>query len=164
MSDEQDEKKDEATEAASEKPATEPAAETTAEETPAEEPAAEEPAAEEPPADAKAVEAKQDALRPGMTVRVHEKIEDVTPKGEKRIRVQIFEGLILGIRGAGISKTMTVRKVSGGIGVEKIYPISSPVIAKVEVVKTAKVRRAKLSFLTNPKKRFRRKLKETWNK
>jgi large subunit ribosomal protein L19 len=123
--------------------------------------AAEETKPQEP---AKAEETKKDALRAGMTVRVHEKIEDVTPKGEKRIRVQIFEGLILGIRGAGISKTMTVRKVADGVGVEKIYPIASPVIAKVEVVKTAKVRRAKLSFVTDKRSGWRRKLKETWNK
>src|SRR3989339_915435 len=109
-----------------------------------------------------AVEAKQEELRPGMTVRVHERIEDVTPKGEKRVRVQIFEGLILGIRGSGPSKTMTIRKVSGGIGVEKIYPLASPVIAKVEIVKTAKVRRAKLSFITSKRSGWRRKLKEVW--
>jgi len=112
----------------------------------------------------KVVEAKKEELKPGMTVRVHEKIEDITPKGEKRSRIQIFEGIILGIRGAGVSKTMTVRKISDGIGVEKIYPVASPVIAKVEVVKTAKVRRAKLSYLTDQKKRFRRKLKEIWKK
>ncbi len=111
-----------------------------------------------------AVEAKQEELRPGMTVRVHERIEDVTPKGEKRVRVQIFEGLILGIRGSGPSKTMTIRKVSGGIGVEKIYPLASPVIAKVEIVKTAKVRRAKLSFITSKRSGWRRKLKEVWKK
>ncbi|OGL95437.1 50S ribosomal protein L19 [Candidatus Uhrbacteria bacterium RIFOXYB12_FULL_58_10] len=103
-------------------------------------------------------------MRPGMTVRVHERIEDVTPKGEKRVRVQIFEGLILGIRGSGPSKTMTIRKVSGGIGVEKIYPLASPVIAKVEIVKTAKVRRAKLSFITSKRSGWRRKLKEVWKK
>ncbi len=128
-------------------------------ETPVETQAAE-PAAEE----VVAVEAKQDELRAGMTVRVHEKIEDVTPKGEKRIRIQIFEGIILGMRGAGASKSMTVHKMSGTVGVEKIYPLGSPVIAKIEVVKTAKVRRAKLFFLIDRKNRFRRKLKEVWNK
>ena len=116
------------------------------------------------PAEAVAVEAKPQELRSGMTVKVHEKIEDVTPKGEKRIRVQIFEGIILGIRGSGVSRTMTVRKVSDGVGVEKIYPMSSPVIAKIELVKTAHVRRAKLNFLTDRKYRFGRKLKEVWVK
>ena len=116
------------------------------------------------PAEALAVEVKPLELRSGMTVKVHEKIEDVTPKGEKRIRVQIFEGIILGIRGAGVSRTMTVRKVSDGIGVEKIYPMASPAIAKIELVKTAHVRRAKLNFLTDRKYRFARKLKEVWVK
>lgn len=103
-----------------------------------------------------------DELRPGQTVRVHERIVDVSPKGEERQRIQMFEGIILGIRGAGISKSFTIRKVSGGIGVEKIFPINSPVIAKIELVKTARVRRAKLSFLNNLKRRFKRKLKETY--
>jgi len=111
-----------------------------------------------------AVEVKPLELRSGMTVKVHEKIEDVTPKGEKRSRIQIFEGIILGIRGSGVSRTMTVRKVSDGIGVEKIYPMSSPVVAKIELVKTAHVRRAKLNFLTDRKYRFARKLKEVWVK
>lgn len=125
----------------------------------------EEVAAEEvSPADAVVVEAKPQELRSGMTVKVHEKIEDVTPKGEKRTRIQIFEGIILGIRGSGISRTMTVRKVSDGVGVEKIYPMSSPVVSKIELVKTAKVRRAKLNYLVDRKNRFRRKLKEVWVK
>jgi large subunit ribosomal protein L19 len=149
-----DEQKVETAETPVETQPTEPVAEMAA-------PAVEETKPEEP---AVAVEAKKDDLRPGMTVRVHEKIEDVTPKGEKRTRIQIFEGIILGIRGAGVSRTMTVRKVSDGISVEKIYPMGSPVIAKVEVVKVAKVRRAKLSYLTSKRSGFRRKLKETWNK
>lgn len=103
-----------------------------------------------------------DALHAGQTVRVHERIVDISPKGEERQRIQIFEGMILGLSGAGISRTMTVRKVSGGIGVEKIYPINSPVVAKIELVKTARVRRAKLSFLTNLRERFSRKFKETY--
>ena len=116
------------------------------------------------PVETVAVEVKPLELRSGMTVKVHEKIEDVTPKGEKRSRIQIFEGIILGIRGAGVSRTMTVRKVSDGIGVEKIYPMSSPVVSKIELVKTAHVRRAKLNFLTDRKYRFARKLKEVWVK
>lgn len=96
----------------------------------------------------------------GMTVRVHEKIKDITAKGEERERIQIFEGLIIAIRGSGISKTVTVHKMSEGVGVEKIYPVNSPIVAKIEIVKQSKVRRAKLTYLTNTKKKFHRTLKE----
>ncbi|MBU0531181.1 MAG: 50S ribosomal protein L19 [Candidatus Uhrbacteria bacterium] len=103
-------------------------------------------------------------VRPGMTVRVHERILDVSPKGEERERTQVFEGIVLGISGAGNKRTFTVRKVSGGIGVEKIFPLSSPNVTKIEVVKIARVRQAKLGFLRNFKRRFKRKLKEDWVK
>ena len=95
-----------------------------------------------------------------MTVKVHEKIKDITSKGEERERIQIFEGLITAIRGVGITKTITVHKVSEGVGVEKIYPVKSPLVAEIEFVKQAKVRRAKLTYLTNTRKKFRRALKE----
>jgi len=100
-------------------------------------------------------------IKPGMTVRVHERITDTNSKGETKERLQVFEGIILYLRNAGISRTMTVRKVSKGFGVEKIYPINSPVVAKIEVIKIAKVRRANLRYLGNLKRRFKRKLKET---
>lgn len=103
-----------------------------------------------------------DQLRAGQTVRVHERIKDISAKGEERERVQIFEGILLGVKGAGISRTFTIRKISEGVGVEKIYPVASPVIAKIELVKTAHVRRAKLSFLNNVRHPFKRKLKETY--
>lgn len=110
-----------------------------------------------------AVPTKTSEVRAGQTVRVHERIKDVTPKGEVRERIQIFEGIVLGIKGAGVSRTLTVRKISsGGFGVEKIYPVNSPVIAKIELVKTAKVRRAKLAFLQDKKNVFKRKLKEVY--
>jgi large subunit ribosomal protein L19 len=82
-------------------------------------------------------------LRAGDTVRVHQKIQD---KGKTRI--QIFEGLVLARKhGDEPGATFTVRKVSGGIGVEKIYPLYSPMIDKLEIVKRAKVRRAKLYYI-----------------
>lgn len=94
---------------------------------------------------------------PGMWVRVHEKIKDVNSKGEEKERVQVFEGLVLGVKGPGMSRTMTVRKNSKGWMVEKIFPLASPNIEKIEVVKQYRARRAKLSYLRD---RFRRKLKE----
>jgi len=104
-------------------------------------------------------------VAPGMTIRAHERIIDVSPKGEKRERVQVFEGIILDLGGAGNRRTMTVRKISkGGFGVEKIFPLASPNLVKIEVVKSAKIRRAKLTYLRNLKRRFKRKLKETWVK
>ncbi|HLG25773.1 MAG TPA: 50S ribosomal protein L19 [Candidatus Gracilibacteria bacterium] len=89
---------------------------------------------------------KMPVLRPGYQVRVHQKIKE----GEKE-RVQIFEGMVMGINtGHGASKTVTVRKVVEGIGVEKIFPINSPTIAKIEVKKTFKTRRAKISYMRKP--------------
>lgn len=86
---------------------------------------------------------KMPMLRPGYQVRVHQKIKE----GEKE-RIQVFEGLVVGIsHGHGASKTFTVRKVVEGIGVEKIFPIHSPLIAKLEIKKTLKIRRAKLNFM-----------------
>jgi large subunit ribosomal protein L19 len=82
-------------------------------------------------------------LRAGDTVRVHQKIQD---KGKTRI--QIFEGLVLARKhGDEPGATFTVRKVSSGIGVEKIYPLYSPLIDKLEIVRRAKVRRAKLYYI-----------------
>jgi len=101
-------------------------------------------------------------IRPGMTVKLSERIKDISPKGEERERIQVFEGIILAMGGKGIARTLTIRKVSKGFGVEKIYPINSPVVAKIELVKTARVRRAKLNYLKNPKRRFKRKLKEVF--
>lgn len=99
-------------------------------------------------------------LEAGMTVRVHELIKDVNAKGEERERTQIFEGMILGVRGSGASKSFTIRKSADGWGVEKIYPIMAPIVSKVEFVKQVSVRRAKLQYLSDPKKPFGRQLKE----
>lgn len=160
----EEEKKDapEAAEPAAEETAPAPApqeAPTTETEPVEEAPTEEESAPAEPAYKAKLVHTEE--LKPGMTIRIHEKIKDVNAKGEERERIQIFEGIIIGLRGSSKSRTMTVRKVSKGFGVEKIYPINSPVIDKIELVKIAKVRKAKLSYLTDLKRRFKRKLKET---
>ncbi len=96
-------------------------------------------------------------IRTGMVIRVHERIKDVTAKGEERERVQVFEGVVMGLSGKGISRTMTIRKDSKGFMVEKIFPLASPNIVKVEIKKQYRVRRAKISFLRGS---FKRKLKE----
>lgn len=95
-------------------------------------------------------------LRTGMLVRLHEKIQDVNPKGDIRERIQVFEGIILGFKGGAASRTFTIRKESNGYGVEKIFPLTSPNIAKLELVKQYKVRQSKIGYLRN----FGRKLKE----
>ncbi len=81
-------------------------------------------------------------MRPGDTVRVHVKVRE----GEKE-RIQVFEGLIIGQHRGGSRATFTVRKVSFGQGVERIFPLHSPMIDKIDVVRSARVRRAKLYFL-----------------
>lgn len=79
---------------------------------------------------------------PGDTVRVSVRVRE----GDKE-RVQAFEGVCIGRRGGGISETFTVRKVSAGVGVERIFPLHSPAIAEIEVVRRGRVRRAKLYYL-----------------
>jgi large subunit ribosomal protein L19 len=97
-------------------------------------------------------------VKPGMTVRVHQKIKEKNVKGEDKERVQVFEGMVLAQKhGAEVGSTITVRKVSGGIGVEKIFPLNSPNIENIEIIKKARVRRSKLGFLRSYKKRLREK-------
>jgi len=81
-------------------------------------------------------------FRPGDTLRVHAKIVE----GDKE-RIQVFEGLVIGQHRGGVRASFTVRKVSFGQGVERIFPLHSPTIDKIEVLRSAKVRRAKLYFL-----------------
>lgn len=81
-------------------------------------------------------------LNVGDTVKVHNKIKEGT-----RERIQIFEGTIIARHGGGISETFTVRRVSFGVGVEKTFPVHSPNVDKVEIVRVGKVRRAKLFYL-----------------
>ncbi len=86
-------------------------------------------------------------LKAGNTVRVYQKIKDVSPDGKEKERVQIFEGVVIGTRGGkAINGTVTVRKVSSGVGVERIFPIHSPSIEKIEVIKDGTVRKAKLYY------------------
>jgi len=83
-------------------------------------------------------------FRVGDTVKVDVKIIE-----GKRERIQAFEGVVVSRKGAGISETFTVRKKSAGIGVERIFPVHSPKIDKITVVRKGKVRRAKLNFIKN---------------
>ena len=78
----------------------------------------------------------------GDTIRVHNKIVE----GEKQ-RIQMFEGIVIALKGSGIRKTFCVRKISNGVGVEKIFPFHSPMVEKIEVLKKGKARRAKLYYM-----------------
>lgn len=81
-------------------------------------------------------------FRPGDTVRVHVKVRE-----GQRERIQVFEGLVIRRRGSAISATYTVRKISYGVGVERTFPLHSPKVDKIEVMRRGKVRRAKLYYL-----------------
>jgi len=106
-----------------------------------------------------AVKATFPELKPGMTVRIYQKIKELNIKGEEKERVQYFEGIITAKKhGKEKGGTITVRKVSDGVGVEKIYPLNLPTIEKIIVKKIAQVKRSKLTFL---KKGYKKRLKET---
>ena len=79
---------------------------------------------------------------PGDTVRVHVKVVE-----GNRERIQVFEGTVISRRGKGVSETFTVRKLSGGVGVERVFPLHSPKIERIEVARQGRVRRAKLYYL-----------------
>ena len=81
-------------------------------------------------------------LKVGDTVKVHQKIKE-----GNRERIQVFEGTIIAIKHSGINKSVTVRRISYGVGVEKTFPLHSPKVAKVEVIRHGKVRRAKLYYV-----------------
>jgi large subunit ribosomal protein L19 len=90
---------------------------------------------------------KMPEIRPGFTVKVHQKIKE----GDKE-RIQIFQGIVIARKhGEGVSSTITVRKVVDGVGVERIFPVYSPSLEKIEVVKSGKVRRSKLYYLRTAK-------------
>lgn len=98
-------------------------------------------------------------LKAGMVIRVYQKIKEQNAKGEEKERIQYFEGRVIAIKhGSETGGTFTVRKVSDGVGVEKIFPFNLPTIEKIEIKKIAEVRRAKLYFL---KRGHKKKLKET---
>jgi large subunit ribosomal protein L19 len=81
---------------------------------------------------------------PGDTIRVHVKVKE----GDKE-RIQIFQGVVIGRRGGGTREMFSVRKISGSVGVERMFPLHSPTVDKIELVRRGKVRRAKLYYLRN---------------
>ncbi len=91
------------------------------------------------------LQAELTEFRPGDTLRVHERIREGGAEGRERI--QVFEGVVLKKSGSGANAMFTIRKLSSGIGVEKVYPLHSPKIAQIEVVTRGKVRRARPNYL-----------------
>lgn len=104
---------------------------------------------ESPKAEAKATI----EYRPGMKIAIDQEIEEVSPKGEIKKRIQTFEGTIIARAGSGKARTITVRKVTSGVGVEKILPVNMPSIKEIRIVSEAKTRRAKLHFTRAPRAR-----------
>jgi len=95
-------------------------------------------------------------LRSGMIVKVFQKIKETNAKGEEKERIQIYEGMIIAVKhGKEAGATVTVRKISDGVGVEKIFPIHSPVVAKIELVREMKVRQAKPNYVRTYKKKLK---------
>ena len=85
------------------------------------------------------------AMEPGDTVRVHVRIKE----SETKERIQVFEGLVIGRKGGGVRETITVRKVSFGVGVERVFPLHATIVQSIDIVKRGRVRRAKLYYLRN---------------
>jgi large subunit ribosomal protein L19 len=105
---------------------------------------------------AQATRENLEQIKPGATVKVHQKIKEKNSKGEDKERIQVFEGMVLARKhGKEAGATITVRKVSDGVGVERIFPIYSPNITKIDVVKQAKVSRAKLYYMRDYKKKIK---------
>ncbi len=88
------------------------------------------------------IKEERPSVKVGDVVKVHVKIRE----GERE-RIQVFEGTVIANKGSGVSETFTVRRVSYGVGVERVFPVNSPNVAKVEVVRAGKVRRSKLYYL-----------------
>ena len=95
-------------------------------------------------------------VRAGMQIKVHQKIKDINSKGEEKERIQIFEGLVIARKhGSEAGGTFIVRKISEGVGVEKTFPIHSPLIDKVEIADRKVIRRSKIYFARNPERRLK---------
>jgi large subunit ribosomal protein L19 len=103
----------------------------------------------------KYLKTKLPEFRPGDTVQVHVRVKEIERAGKgkdkdkekEKERIQIFEGVVIGMRGRGVQSSFVVRKISFGIGVERIFPLHSPVIDKIKLLRRGKVRRAKLYYL-----------------
>lgn len=95
----------------------------------------------------KSDEPKIAKFEPGDTVKVHVKIQEE----EGKVRIQVFEGVVIRKKGGGVSETFTVRRLSYGEGVERIFPLNSPIIDRIQVTRKGKVRRAKLYYLRDRK-------------
>lgn len=102
----------------------------------------------------KQLKPNMEEFKVGYTVKVGSIITEVK-NGVAKDRVQYFEGIVIARKGSGISETFTVRKESAGVGVERIFPLHSPKIASIEVIKKGKVRRAKLYFLGSRKSSYK---------
>ncbi len=94
-------------------------------------------------------------LKSGMTVRVYQKIKEES-KGKEKERLQMYEGIIISYnKGKNPTPTITVRKISDGVGIEKIFPLASPNVVRIVPIKQARVRRAKLYYLRDYKKKLK---------
>jgi large subunit ribosomal protein L19 len=108
--------------------------------------------------DTKGKAAKPEELKPGMTVRVYQKIKELNSKGEEKERLQFFDGMIIAKKhGNQAGATITVRKISEGVGVEKIFPLYAPTVDRIVIKKQAKVRKSKLYYLRGE---YNKRLKE----
>jgi len=104
----------------------------------------------------KEIKGNPPVFRVGDSVKVHVKVKE----GEKD-RIQVFQGMVIAMKGGGTGGTFTVRKISDGVGVERIFPVHSPIISKVDVVRHGRVRRAKLYYLRSRKGKAARIEEET---
>jgi len=98
----------------------------------------------------------RDGIKSGMIIRVHQRIKEINTKGEEKERIQIFEGTVLAVKhGKESGATVTVRKVSNGVGVEKIFPIYSPMVEKIELIREMAVKQSKAFYLRTYKKKLK---------